>query len=80
MAQARALSKVDDPRYENAVMTLELDQLTPRTLGALMSMFEHKVAILGILYGINAFDQPGVEFGKKLCRDIILSTIQKNID
>ena len=70
MAQAEALIKVEREETINAVSTLVLDKLTPKTLGSLIAMYEHKTAILGTLYGINAFDQPGVEFGKKLCREL----------
>lgn len=45
-----------------------LDAVTPRRLGAVMAMYEHKTTMLGTLYGINPFDQPGVELGKRLSR------------
>lgn len=67
-AQAEALIKVERKNCVNAISTLVLDELTPKTLGTLMALYEHKTAILGTLYGINAFDQPGVELGKKLSR------------
>jgi glucose-6-phosphate isomerase len=35
-------------------------------LGALMALYEHRTFCLGVLYGLNSFDQPGVELGKKL--------------
>ncbi|MGM0633499.1 MAG: glucose-6-phosphate isomerase, partial [Pseudomonadota bacterium] len=47
--------------------TLMLNELTPRSLGALLALYEHKVAALGVLWGINTFDQWGVELGKALC-------------
>ena len=34
-----------------------------------MAMYEHKTTMLGTLFGINAFDQPGVELGKKLANE-----------
>jgi len=46
--------------------TLVLDQLTPRSLGALIAMYEHRVFVSGALWGINSFDQWGVELGKAL--------------
>ncbi len=67
-AQAEALIRVERDSCINAISTLVLDELTPKTLGALMALYEHKTAILGALYGINAFDQPGVELGKKLSK------------
>ncbi|GAB3092288.1 glucose-6-phosphate isomerase [Aestuariicella hydrocarbonica] len=46
--------------------TLLLDQLTPRSLGSLIALYEHKVYVLSVLLNINAFDQWGVELGKQL--------------
>ena len=46
--------------------TLVLDTLTPRSLGALIAMYEHRVFTSGALWGINSFDQWGVELGKAL--------------
>ncbi|MCF0254578.1 MAG: glucose-6-phosphate isomerase, partial [Duodenibacillus sp.] len=69
-AQADALVTRDFNDVFNALSTLEIDELTPATLGALMAMYEHKTALLGALFHINAFDQPGVEYGKQLCREL----------
>jgi glucose-6-phosphate isomerase len=44
-----------------------LNSVTPRSLGALLALYEHKVYIQSLLWGINAFDQFGVELGKKNC-------------
>ena len=46
--------------------TLVLGELTPYTLGQLIALYEHKVFCLGVLWGINSFDQWGVELGKVL--------------
>jgi glucose-6-phosphate isomerase len=51
--------------------TLMLDELTPRSLGALIAMYEHRVFTSGALWGINSFDQWGVELGKALCNDLL---------
>jgi len=50
---------------------LVADQLTPRTLGALIAAYEHKVMTLGVLWGIDSFDQWGVELGKVLAGRIV---------
>ena len=50
--------------------TLLLDELSPRSLGALLALYEHKVFCLGVLWQINAFDQWGVELGKELAGPI----------
>ncbi len=51
--------------------TLLLDRLTPHSLGALIALYEHRVFTSGGLWGINSFDQWGVELGKVLCRDLL---------
>jgi glucose-6-phosphate isomerase len=49
---------------------LLLDALDPASLGALIALQEHRVFVSGALWGINSFDQWGVELGKVLARDI----------
>ena len=51
--------------------TLLLDELSPRVLGALIALYEHKVYTQSVIWGINAFDQWGVELGKKLAERIL---------
>ncbi len=46
-------------------------KLTPRTLGRLIAMYEHKIFVQGIIWGINSYDQWGVELGKQLARKIL---------
>ncbi|AEC21695.1 glucose-6-phosphate isomerase [Pusillimonas sp. T7-7] len=48
-----------------------LPQLTPYTLGALLALYEHKVFVQGLIWGINPFDQWGVEYGKVLAGGIM---------
>ena len=50
--------------------TLLLPKLTPRALGQLIALYEHKIFVQGAIWGINSFDQMGVELGKVLARDI----------
>ena len=50
--------------------TFLLPELTPETLGALIAAYEHKVFVQGVIWNINSFDQPGVELGKKLTKEI----------
>ena len=50
--------------------TLLLDRLDPKTLGALIALYEHKVFIQGAIWNINSFDQWGVELGKKLAKTV----------
>ncbi len=51
--------------------TIAMEQLTPKTVGALISMYEHKVFTQGVIWGVNSFDQYGVELGKVLAVKII---------
>jgi len=46
-------------------------KLTPRTLGTLIALYEHKIFVQGIIWNINSFDQWGVELGKQLAKAIL---------
>ncbi|MEJ2687379.1 MAG: glucose-6-phosphate isomerase, partial [Gammaproteobacteria bacterium] len=46
-------------------------KLTPRTLGSLIALYEHKIFVQGIVWNINSFDQWGVELGKALAKAIL---------
>jgi glucose-6-phosphate isomerase len=48
-----------------------LDRLTPERLGALIALYEHKTFVEGVLWGINSFDQWGVELGKTMANAIL---------
>jgi glucose-6-phosphate isomerase len=50
--------------------TIWLDSLTPRSMGALIALYEHKVFCQAAIWGIHAYDQWGVELGKKMAKDI----------
>ncbi|MCP5247712.1 MAG: glucose-6-phosphate isomerase [Candidatus Accumulibacter sp.] len=51
--------------------TLLLSQLDPQTLGALVALYEHKVFVQGVIWGLNSFDQWGVELGKAVASSIL---------
>ena len=51
------------------------DRLTPRALGSLIAMYEHKIFVQGAVWGINSYDQMGVELGKHLA-GVILPELQ----
>lgn len=51
--------------------TLLMDKLTPETLGALVALYEHRTFVQGAVWGINSFDQWGVELGKVLGNAIL---------
>ncbi|MBA4119239.1 MAG: glucose-6-phosphate isomerase [Isosphaera sp.] len=48
-----------------------IDQLTPRALGSLIALYEHKIFAQGVIWNINSFDQWGVELGKQLAKAIV---------
>jgi glucose-6-phosphate isomerase len=75
-AQGAALMKgkqAEDPARsypgDRPSSTLLLEQLDPRTLGALIAFYEHRVFVNGVLLGINSFDQFGVELGKEMAKE-----------
>ncbi len=51
--------------------TIVAPQLTPQALGALIALYEHKTFVEGVIWGINSFDQWGVELGKTLAARIL---------
>jgi glucose-6-phosphate isomerase len=51
--------------------TLLLSRLDPQTLGALVALYEHKVFVQGAIWGLNSFDQWGVELGKTVANSIL---------
>ncbi len=51
--------------------TLLIDRLTPRRLGALVALYEHKIFVQGVVWNVNSFDQWGVELGKELAGVIL---------
>ncbi|EPY20112.1 glucose-6-phosphate isomerase [Strigomonas culicis] len=51
--------------------SIVVNSLTPRSLGALVAMYEHKVLVQGAIWGINSYDQWGVELGKVLAKSIL---------
>ena len=56
--------------------TILLDQVTPRSLGALIAFYEHRVFANAVLLGINPFDQFGVELGKEMAKGLAEGTIK----
>lgn len=74
-AQALMLGKEDAGGHRNfpgnrPSTFLLIEQLTPASLGALIALQEHRVFVSGAIWGINSFDQWGVELGKVLAKDI----------
>ena len=60
--------------------TLLLDQLTPKSLGALIAMYEQRIFVQGIIWNIFSYDQWGVELGKQLADNILLEINNNHIN
>ncbi len=82
-AEAELIAKGMDPARAKALAphkafpgnrpstTILVPRLTPETLGMLIALYEHKVYVQSVIWGINAFDQWGVELGKTLASAIL---------
>jgi glucose-6-phosphate isomerase len=55
----------------NPTNTLLIDKLTPKSLGALIALYEHKIFVQGVVWNIFSYDQWGVELGKQLATTIL---------
>ena len=51
--------------------TILIDKLTPKSLGTLIALYEHKIFTEGILWNIFSYDQWGVELGKQLAKNVL---------
>ncbi|MGD9602727.1 MAG: glucose-6-phosphate isomerase [Gammaproteobacteria bacterium] len=75
-ASSPAIAGIDLPRHRatpgnQPSNLLMFDALTPASLGALLALYEHKTFVQGVLWGINSFDQWGVELGKELAQALL---------
>ena len=64
-----ARHKVHTGNRPSSIVAFE--RLDARTLGSLVALYEHKVFTQSVIWGINAFDQWGVELGKKMCEEVL---------
>jgi len=69
--QAEEIAKHKVIPGNRASNTLVMEELSPKNLGALIALYEHKVFVLSVLSNTNAFDQWGVELGKQLSGPIV---------
>ncbi len=67
-AHAEAHRTLPGNRPSNIIL---LNQLTPRSLGMLLALYEHKIFVQGVIWNVNSFDQWGVELGKQLLPRIL---------
>ncbi|MDR1745500.1 MAG: glucose-6-phosphate isomerase [Planctomycetota bacterium] len=70
-AEARALAPHKTFAGNRPTNSILVRQITPRTLGSLIAMYEHKIFVQGIIWRINSFEQWGVELGKVLAKKIL---------
>ena len=54
-------------------------KLTPKTLGQIIAMYEHKIFTQGIIWNINSFDQWGVEYGKQIAKQVLPKLSEKTL-
>lgn len=86
LAQAEALAfgqeNVEEPQRNfegnRPSTTILVNKLTPKSLGQLIALYEHKIFVQGRIWGVNSFDQFGVELGKKLATKI-LEELESNV-
>jgi glucose-6-phosphate isomerase len=60
--------------------TILMDKVTPETLGALVALYEHRTFVQGVIWGLDPFDQWGVELGKQLGNDILPCLLNQSPD
>lgn len=56
-----------------------LDELNPQSFGMLLALYEHSVYVQSVIWGINAFDQWGVELGKNIASGLMPAFVDKNV-
>jgi len=60
--------------------TIVFNELNPRVLGQLVALYEHKTFVQGCIWGVNSFDQWGVELGKVLAGDVLAHMANTSLD
>ena len=68
MAELVAFKVFEGNRPTNSIL---VKKVTPKTLGNLIAMYEHKIFVQGVIWNIFSFDQWGVELGKQLANQIL---------
>lgn len=60
--------------------TFLINKLTPSSLGQLLALYEHMTYVQSVIWNINCFDQPGVELGKKIAREVVTHMDEDSLD
>lgn len=63
----------------NPTTTILIKKLSPKTLGSLIALYEHKIFVQGLIWNIFSYDQWGVELGKQLAKNILSDIENSNI-
>jgi glucose-6-phosphate isomerase len=77
-AQAKKLAKHKVIPGNKPSNTILFPELSPRILGSMIALYEHKIFVEGIIWHINSFDQYGVELGKTLANQVVEPNTQNN--
>ena len=79
-AKAKALLPFKVFTGNKPTNTILIQKLTPKSLGSLIAMYEHKIFVQGIIWNIFSYDQWGVELGKQLANSILDEIHSKNVN
>ena len=66
------------PSWLRPSLSLLFDAVTPESMGKLLALYEHRVAVQGWVWGINSFDQWGVQLGKVLAKEVGKALVAKS--
>ena len=70
-AEANSLACHKTMKGNTPSNTILMEQLDPKSLGALLALYEHKIFVQGVIWQVNSYDQWGVELGKKLGKEVL---------
>lgn len=70
-AEASRLASHKTMKGNTPSNTILMEQLDPKSLGALLALYEHKIFVQGVIWGVNSYDQWGVELGKQLGKEVL---------
>ena len=70
-AKANRLASHKTMKGNTPSNTILMEQLDPKSLGALLALYEHKIFVQGVIWQVNSYDQWGVELGKKLGKEVL---------
>ena len=79
-AEASRLASHKTMKGNTPSNTILMEQLDPESLGALLALYEHKIFVQGVIWGVNSYDQWGVELGKQLGKEVLNVMAQSMAD